>query len=76
MAESMSDQRGRIDQRMARMERNLKEKNDEIRARDHCLVCEHEVPERDFETKYAAAGGALAGPFCGSKCYWRWMNDE
>ncbi len=58
------------------MEQNLKEHNDEVRARDKCLVCDLEVPEQSFETKFAAAGGALTGPFCGSNCYWEWMNDE
>lgn len=58
---------------MERMEQKRKERNAEVRDRDECLQCDGDVPNQDFETKFAAAGGVLAGPFCSSECYWEWL---
>jgi len=59
----------------AQMERDIGDHNRRVRQLDECDVCGDEVPEEDFSEKYAAAAGALAGPFCSSECYWRWMNS-
>ncbi|SEN04861.1 hypothetical protein SAMN05216388_1001243 [Halorientalis persicus] len=59
----------------AAMERDARDHNRKVRQRDECRVCDGDVPEKDFPTKYAAAAGCLAGPFCSSECYWRWMNS-
>jgi len=50
-------------------------KNRNVRQREECLQCGDDVPEKDFSAKYAGAGGVLAGPFCSSECYWRWMDS-
>lgn len=59
----------------AQMERDIRDHNRRVREIDECDVCGDEVPEEDFSEKYAAAAGALTGPFCSSECYWGWMNS-
>ena len=50
--------------------------NVEVRNRVYCQECRRSVPERDFATKYASAGGVLTGPFCSSDCYWAFLVGE
>lgn len=63
---------------MARMEQQRREHNEEVRSRQYCQVCSVSVRERDHPFKYAAAGGAITGPFCSDDCYWKFMvsGDE
>ena len=42
----------------------------------YCDWCGHAVPSEDFSTKFAQAGGVLAGPFCSSRCYWDFIRTH
>jgi hypothetical protein len=53
--------------------RTLREQNQQVRDREHCEQCGDRVPDEDFSTKFAQAGGCLSGPFCSSECYWEWL---
>ena len=57
------------------MEQRRKERNQQVREREECRHCGDEVPERDYKTKFMAAGGVLEGPFCPDGCYWGWLNS-
>lgn len=59
----------------AQMERDIRDHNRRVRQIEECVWCDGDVPEEDFSTKYASAGGALHGPFCSSDCYWEWMDS-
>lgn len=61
---------------MARMERELQEHNDEVAGRQYCKVCSVSVREGEYPHKFAAAGGAIAGPFCSEDCFWRFMLGD
>jgi len=67
----MSDS-DRLDQR--EIDEVVARANKEVRERDECRHCGDTVPDEDFPTKYAGAGGVRAGPFCSEDCYWGWMN--
>lgn len=40
-----------------------------------CIVCGRAAVE-DHKTRFHAAGGCLAGPFCSGRCAWHWMRDD
>ena len=42
----------------------------------YCDWCAHAVPAKDFSTKFAQAGGVLAGPFCSNRCYWDFIRTH
>lgn len=58
---------------MSSKPQSLEEANQQVRDRDECQHCGGEVPEEDYKWKFAAAGGALAGPFCGMSCQFGWL---
>lgn len=41
-----------------------------------CEWCRHAVPREDYSTKFAQAGGVLAGPFCSDRCYWDFIRTN
>lgn len=59
---------------MDREQRELEQHNDEVRSRQYCKVCSTSVRDRDYSHKFAAAGGALTGPFCSRECYWTFLT--
>ena len=61
---------------LERQERDRREHNGEVRDRQYCLVCSTSVRERNYDHKYMAAGGVLAGPFCSSGCYYAFLLQD
>jgi len=61
---------------LERMERERKQKNAEVRDRPYCKECRRAVPDRDYNHKFAAAGGFLAGPFCSRECYYNFLLED
>ncbi len=65
-----------IEEYFEELERDLKRKNDEVRSRQYCLVCSRSVDDGDYDYKYMAAGGVLAGPFCGRECHFEYLLED
>ena len=61
---------------LERQERDRREYNDDVRDRQYCLVCSTSVRERNYDYKYMAAGGILAGPFCSRGCYYGFLLED
>jgi len=64
-----------IDAEMERMQREVEHANARTLRKEWCECCGRAVPQEHFSTKFAQAGGVLAGPFCSSDCYWRFIRD-
>lgn len=58
------------------MERGLIHQNARKHRESFCSWCGYAVPARDFSTKFAQAGGVLAGPFCSPRCYWHFITTN